>query len=84
MSRAGLLVTTTLLFAGEGSRGDPILRAHDKATGRVLAEIGLPAAQTGQPMTYLHHGRQFVALTVGGVGSTAEIVALALPLERSP
>jgi quinoprotein glucose dehydrogenase len=32
-SQAGLLVTRTLLFAGEGSGGAAILHAYDKATG---------------------------------------------------
>jgi quinoprotein glucose dehydrogenase len=57
-SQAGLLVTKTLLFAGEGERGSPILRAHDKATGAILAAIPLPGTQIGLPMTYVWKGRQ--------------------------
>jgi quinoprotein glucose dehydrogenase len=79
VSRAGLLVTRTLLFAGEGASGDPILRALDKATGETIAEIELPNPQTGLPMTYMHDGRQFVVLSVGGGGDPAELVAFALP-----
>jgi quinoprotein glucose dehydrogenase len=79
VSRAGLLVTRSLLFAGEGMSGDPVLRAHDKASGRILAEIPLPAPQVGLPMTYLHEGRQYIVMSVGGSGGTAEILALALP-----
>ena len=82
VSRAGLLVTRSLLFAGEGMSGDPVLRAHDKATGEILAEIPLPAPQVGLPMTYLHEGRQYLVLSTGGSGGTAEIVALALPGTR--
>ena len=52
-SRAGLLATKTLLFAGEGEGGSPVLRAHDKATGQILAEIELPGTQMGLPMTYV-------------------------------
>ena len=77
-SRAGLLVTRTLLFAGEGLSGDPVFRAHDKATGEILAEIEIPGTQTGLPMTYLHEGRQFIVLSVGGRGMAPELVALAL------
>ncbi|HEX5005709.1 MAG TPA: PQQ-binding-like beta-propeller repeat protein [Hyphomonadaceae bacterium] len=77
-SRAGLLVTKTLLFAGEGEGGSPMLRAHDKASGEILAEIILPGAQTGLPMTYVWGGKQYVAMAVSGAGP-AEIVALSLP-----
>jgi len=78
-TRAGLLVTKTLLFAGEGWSGDPVLRVHDKNTGEVLAEIPLPGTQIGLPMSYVWHGRQFIALTVGNGEDPAELVALALP-----
>jgi quinoprotein glucose dehydrogenase len=78
-TRAGLLVTKTLLFAGEGLSGDPVLHVHDKNTGEVLAEIALPGSQLGLPMSYVWHGRQYIALTVGNGAEPAELVALALP-----
>lgn len=81
-SRAGLVVTRTLLLGGEGASGDPVFRAYDKATGEVVAEIVLPAPQVGLPMTYMHRGRQYVVLSVGGNGEPAELVALALPVGR--
>jgi len=84
--RAGLLVTRTLLFAGEGSGmyglpggGGRMLRAHDKATGEIVAEIALPANQTGLPITYAVDGRQFIVVAVGGPDHPGELVALALP-----
>jgi len=79
VSRAGLLVTKTLVFAGEGASGSPVLRALDKATGATIAEIELPNAQVGLPMTYGHEGRQYVVVSVGGGGQPAELIALALP-----
>jgi quinoprotein glucose dehydrogenase len=78
-SRAGLMVTKTLLFAGEGRSGDPIFRAHDKATGEIIAGLELPNTQGGLPMSYMHEGRQYVLIAVGGGGQPAEIVAFALP-----
>jgi quinoprotein glucose dehydrogenase len=78
-TRAGTLVTSTLLFAGEGWGGDPWLRAIDKATGEIVAEIELPGTQNGHPITYEVGGRQFIVLSVGGPGQAPEIVALALP-----
>ncbi|MCG8467552.1 MAG: PQQ-binding-like beta-propeller repeat protein [Gemmatimonadetes bacterium] len=82
--RAGLLATSTLLFAGTGggsmsSDTTGVLRAHDRDTGEILAEIELPSHQTGVPMTYMHEGRQYVVVAVGGRGVTAELVALRLP-----
>ena len=84
--RGGVLATSTLLFAGEGGgmfaafgSGGDRFRAHDKATGEVLAEIELPANQTGLPMTYMHEGRQYIVVAVGARRHPAELVALALP-----
>ncbi len=54
------------------------MRALDKATGEVLAEIELPGASGGLPMSYMIGGRQHVALAVAGERG-AELVALALP-----
>jgi quinoprotein glucose dehydrogenase len=78
-SQAGLLVTKTLLFAGEGERGSGVFRAHDKATGQILAAIPLPATQLGVPMTYVWKGRQYIVMAVGDGTRPAEFVALALP-----
>ncbi len=78
-SRAGLLATKTLLFAGEGEGGSAVLRAHDKATGAILAEIALPGTQVGLPMTYVWGGRQYIVMSVGDGRAAAEIVALSLP-----
>lgn len=83
-TRAGTLVTRTLLFAGEGWGGDPWLRAIDKGTGDVLREIELPGTQNGHPITYEVDGRQFIALSVGGPGQAPEIVALALSTSGRP
>ncbi len=82
VSRAGVLVTKTLLFAGEGASGAAMFRALDKATGETVAEIELPNAQVGLPMTYMHEGRQFIVISVGGGGQPAELIALALPTDQ--
>ena len=76
-SKALLLVTKTLLFAGEGYGGGPILRAYDKATGKVVAELALPGTPSGKPMSYLLNGKQYIVLAVGKQ-NPAELVALAL------
>jgi quinoprotein glucose dehydrogenase len=85
----GYLVTTKtlLLAAQEGSwfnteapKYPAKLRAFDKATGRLLAEVPLPGHATGAPITYMAGGKQYVAIPIGG-GSyqAAELIALRLP-----
>jgi quinoprotein glucose dehydrogenase len=78
-SQAGLLVTKTLLFGGEGGGGRPILHAYDKKTGASVAEVAMPGNQSGLPMTYTHQNRQFIVLSVGGQPA-GQLVAFALPV----
>ena len=56
------------------------LRALDKATGAVLAEVWVDRHFHGAPMTYWHDGRQYIAVAGGGGREPAELVAMALPL----
>ena len=83
--RVGMLVTKTLLFAGEGSGlyasdggGGNKFRSYDKATGEIVSEIELPANQTGIPMTYSINGKQYIVVAVGAVGHPGELVAISL------
>ena len=78
----GLLVTSTLLFGGEGG-ATPVLRAWDKKTGAVVAEIQLPGPTTGFPVTYTKAGQQYIAVAAR-VGDAVEIVALAIPATAAP
>ncbi len=73
-----LLVTKTLLIAGEGWGGAPIVRAYDKKTGAVLGEVRIPGQMGSMPMTYMANGKQYIAFTVGTPTQPAEVVALAL------
>jgi glucose dehydrogenase len=76
-SHAGLLVTKTFLFAGEGSGGQPVFHAYDKKTGESVWQAPLPAGpQTALPMTYMHQGRQYIVLATAGLsGGGAQLVA---------
>ena len=81
-TRAGIVLTKTLLFVGEGtgaSGASPIFRAVDKQTGEIIAEIELPNNQSGLPFTYEHDGKQYISMFVSGGGRPAELVAYALP-----
>lgn len=85
-SQAGLLVTKTLLFAGEGPGGQAVFHAYDKATGAEVWQTALPGPQTSLPMTYMDKGRQYIVFAVRGNAQAqtgAELVAFALP-EATP
>ncbi len=58
---------------------DPGLRVFDKQNGNLLTEIELPANAIAAPMTYLHEGKQYIAVSIGGGSQHSELVALALP-----
>jgi quinoprotein glucose dehydrogenase len=82
----GTLVTKTLVIAGDfgfhtnaaGERG-ALLRAYDKATGRDVGAVQMPAPQSGSPITYLHNGRQHIVLAVSGGNYSGELLAFRLP-----
>jgi quinoprotein glucose dehydrogenase len=84
--RIGTLVTKTLVIAGDGGifttpsgRRGAMLRAYDKATGREIGEVFMPAPQTGSPMTYMLDGRQFIVVAVSGGAYSGELLAFTLP-----
>jgi quinoprotein glucose dehydrogenase len=84
---SGLLVTKTLLFAGQGcglhgvppGSGGPWFRALDKTTGETIFQMKLSANQCGLPMTYMAGGQQYVVVAIGAQGVAAELLAFALP-----
>lgn len=45
---------------------DNYLRAFETRSGRLLWEARLPAGAQATPMTYVHDGRQYVAIAAGG------------------
>jgi glucose dehydrogenase len=82
----GVLVTKTLVIAGEPivtttadhPRG-AMLRAYDKATGKDVGAVYMPAPQSGSPMTYMVDGRQYIVVAVSGANYSGEYIAFRLP-----
>jgi quinoprotein glucose dehydrogenase len=82
----GSLTTRTLVISGEagfatqpdGRRG-AMLRAYDKATGKEVGAVYMPAPQTGSPMTYMMNGRQYIVVAISGAGHSGELIAFRLP-----
>ena len=68
-------IATTIPSHGRGA----ILHAYDKATGKEVGAVYLPAPQTGSPMTYMLNGKQYIVLAVSGRTSSAEYIAFRLP-----
>jgi glucose dehydrogenase len=83
-----VIATKTLLFATQADKSTPRspanvggtkFRALDKATGATISEIDLGVGQNDTPMTFMHAGKQYIVLSLGGTDHPAELVALALP-----
>ncbi len=82
----GVLTTKTLVIAGEpavtttstGQRG-AMLRAYDKATGKEVGAVYMPAPQSGSPMTYMLNGQQYIVLAISGGAYSGELIAFRLP-----
>ncbi len=82
----GLVVTKTLVVLGDSQitttpqhpRG-AMLRAYDKATGREVGAVLMPAPQSGSPMTYMVDGKQYIVVAVSGGNYSGEYIAYSLP-----
>jgi quinoprotein glucose dehydrogenase len=87
----GNLVTKTLLFVNHGKREGHWMKAgyaisvYEKSTGEYLGAITMPFPASGNPITYLHEGKQYIAITGGGyktaegITPKPELVAFRLP-----
>jgi len=81
----GLIVTKTLVVLGDSQMTSvthpraAMLRAYDKATGKEVGAVPMPAAQSGSPMTYLWNGRQYIVVAVSGGNYSGEYIAYSLP-----
>jgi len=86
--RVAVAVTPELVFVPEGSDavlltdmyggGGNKFRAYDKADGKVLKEVTLPAGATGAPITYLVDGSQYIVVAIADSKHEAQWVALGL------
>lgn len=81
----GVLVTKTLVILGDSQitsvthpRG-AMMRAYDKATGKEVGAVWMPAPVSGSPMTYMWNGKQYIIIAVSGGQYSGEYLAFALP-----
>ena len=85
--QAQVITTKSLVIYGTGRSGGPPgstpkLFAVDKATGKELAALDIPARTSAVPMTFLHRGRQYIVFA-SGAGSNTSLTALTLPRGRA-
>jgi glucose dehydrogenase len=82
----GVCLTKSLVIVGDPQvttapdrpRG-AMLRAYDQQTGKEVGAVWMPSAQSGNPMTYMIDGRQYIIVAVGGGNYSSEYIAYALP-----
>jgi quinoprotein glucose dehydrogenase len=86
VSGVGIMNTRTVVVMGdpqvtttpEHPRG-AMLRAYDKATGKEVGAVLMPAPQSGSPMTYMLDGKQYIVVAISGGSYSGEYLALSLP-----
>ncbi len=86
VSGVGLMNTKTIVVMGDPQvtttpdhpRG-AMLRAYDKASGKEVGAVWMPAPQSGSPMTYMVDGKQYIVVAVSGGSYSGEFLAFALP-----
>ena len=81
----GVLITKTLVIIGDTQvtsvthpRG-AMMRAYDKASGKEVGAVWMPAPVSGSPMTYMWQGKQYIVIAVSGGNYSGEYLAFALP-----
>ena len=87
IAEGGILLTKTLLITflakldelGDRRANGSYLQAYDKASGKLLGSVEVDRSLHGSPMSYMHEGRQFIAVSGGGQREPSELVAFALP-----
>jgi quinoprotein glucose dehydrogenase len=81
----GVVITKTLVIIGDTQvtsvthpRG-AMMRAYDKATGKEVGAVWMPAPVSGSPMTYMWQGKQYIVIAVSGGAESGQYIAYALP-----
>ena len=86
VAEGGILVTKTLLISFLAQKDELLPDAHgsilvalDKRTGETLAEVLVDQRLHGPPMSYMHEGKQYIAVAGGGRNDDDEILVFSLP-----
>jgi quinoprotein glucose dehydrogenase len=84
MVMGDLLVQTSEDLRGEAEsneKGNALLHARDKKTGKILGSVELPMPGQYGMMTFMHEGKQYIVVQSGSArrNQPGSLVALALP-----
>ena len=86
VAEGGILVTKTLLVSFLAQKDEinsdahgSILVALDKKTGEILGEVLVDQRLHGPPMSFMHKGRQYIAVAGGGRDNDDELLVFSLP-----
>ena len=84
-AEGGILITKGLVISHLPQKDEvhedadgSVLVAYDKHTGEKVGEVMLDRRLHGPVMSYLHEGKQYIAVA-GGRFDTAEMITFALP-----
>ena len=78
MTKTLVLAGDPLATTGANRPRGAMLRAYDKATGKEVGAVFMPAQQSGTPMTYALNGKQYIVVAVSGGNYSGEYLAFAL------
>ena len=71
-----------ILRVRRDARGNAVeeeyLDLDDKANGKEVGAVYIPAPQSGTPMTYMWQDKQYIVLAVSGAGYPGELLAFKL------
>ena len=84
MAMGDLLVQTSEDLRGEAEvneKGNALLHARDKRTGKILASVELPSPGQYGMMTFMHAGKQYIVVQSGSArrNQPGALIALTLP-----
>ena len=72
-----------LVFVNNGGRdmerGQGAISVYDKKTGLYLGKVIVPGRPAGNPITYMHEGKQYIAVATGGGRGPGMLYAFKLP-----
>ena len=76
--RSGSRLTPSWDPWGDPDAGRKLVYAFDKQTGELIHVVEMDGFAASAPMSYLHNGKQYIAMAVGGNEDNA-LVALSIP-----
>jgi len=84
LTKSLVIVGDPMVTASPDRPRGAMMRAYDQQTGKEVGAVWMPSAQSGNPMTYMLDGRQYIIIAVGGGTYSSEYIAYTLPQSELP